>query len=201
MEGMIFIVNDKNIISSTTSSKHNYLIISAPNNFNKLDMIQTMSITSMRNKEVDKMEVPIVLCNGYISYVVPYNIHSITDEDIDFEKYKGCLADNDYLTARDFMQLLVDIYLDSIGLGLTDHDTVVKKYEDYCKWFNKTYPDLIEYRDRISNSEKNFLMTSMPPQKRIIKNKNSNEDATVYSESSENRPKIIIPDKVIKELK
>lgn len=199
MEGMIFIVNDKNIISSTKASKHNYLIISAPNDVNKLDMIQTMSITSMRNKEVNRMEVPIVLCNGYISYIVPYNMHSITDNDIDFTMYKGCIADNQYFTAKDFMQLLVDIYLDSINIGLVDHDTVVKSYNDYCDWFNKEYPDLIEYRDRVKESKDNRLYTSNAniAAKRIFMNSN---DETVYTDDN-NGPRIVIPDNVISQLK
>ena len=48
MEGMIFIVNDKNCLSSM-QSRHNYLIMSTPDNNDKLNMIQAMSITSMKN--------------------------------------------------------------------------------------------------------------------------------------------------------
>ena len=147
MEGMIFIVNDKNCLSSM-QSRHNYLIISTPDNNDKLNMIQAMSITSMKNKELNRMEVPILLCNGYVSYVIPYNIHSLVDDDISFEKYKGCLSDTNFMSSREFMTMLMDIYLDSLNCGLVNHSKVKKQYEEYCSWFKEEYKNAIDYRDK-----------------------------------------------------
>lgn len=141
--GMIFLCQDK--CSTVTTSKHNYLILGINDSQEKLGLIQTMSITSMKDKEV-KMEVPIKLCNDMISYVVPYNLHSFLSSDIDIRNYKGCLKDTNIISKNDFMKLLIDIYTDSIGIN-SNHDEVVSRYNQYCDAFWEEYGYCKEYRD------------------------------------------------------
>lgn len=151
-KGMIFLCQDKCSSDKEHASKHNYLIIGVDNNRGSLGLIQAMSITSMRSKEIS-MEVPIKLCNDYISYIVPYNLHSFLNSDIDIYNYKGCIIDTPHISKNDFIQLLIDIYTVSLGLG--DSEDVVRRYTDYCNKFWNEYRGKTEYRnlDTTKNDE------------------------------------------------
>ena len=144
-KGMIFLCQDKcNMNNKFMNGKHNYLIIGVNQGNNEhLGFIQTMSITSMRSKTIG-MEVPIKLCNDYISYVIPYNLHSYLPSEIDIRNYKGCIVDTPRISKNDFITLLMDIYMDSMGIG--NHDEVVQRYNDYCKKFWDEFKDIKEYR-------------------------------------------------------
>ena len=151
MTGMIFCVDDKSntATSRTGVEKHYYLIINnCESTDGSVNLLQAMSITSMRNKNVT-MEVPILLENGYISYIVPYNIHSLHWDDLKVENYKGCLSSNARYSRDEFIQFLKNIYTDSIGNCSISHDELMTQYEDYCtKFFNK-YNREKEYRNKI----------------------------------------------------
>lgn len=155
--GMIFLLNDKTVTPTEIYNvRHNYIIISSTGNGD--EMIQAMSISSMKNKSIDHLEVPIVLGNGYISYIIPYNIHSFNYSEIMYENFKGCIYDNDYITANDFIKMLMNIYVYSKGV-CTDN-SVLEQYKNYCKWFYKTYNNIVEYRNRFMLQP--LLNTPMP---------------------------------------
>lgn len=152
LTGMVYVVGDRRVhtTSHTGCDCHNYLIIDSGcnNKYGSPELLQAMSITSMRNKNIS-MEVPIVLTNGYISYIVPYNIHSLHWDDIDLSKFKGCITDTDLYSKNDFIQLLKDIYYDSKGINPNrSHEEIVDAYNDYCDKFFQTYADKTEYRNK-----------------------------------------------------
>lgn len=143
-KGMIFLCEDK-CSKMNPLIKHDYLIISVNEDTkSSLGYIQAMGITSMSNKDV-YMEVPIVMCNDYVSYVVPYNLHSFTASDIRRNNYRGCILNSPIISKNDFINLLMDIYLDS--LGLVDHEKTVELYNRYCTKFWSYYKGVQEYRD------------------------------------------------------
>jgi ribosomal protein L11 len=143
-EGMIFLLYDK--CSTVDGSRHNYLILGTNDNNEKLGVLQCMAITSMRSKEIG-IEVPILLSNDMVSYIVPYNIHSFSNSEIELKNFKGCISDVDFISRYEFMQLLIDLYADNMDYGLVDHDDVMQRYNDYCKEFWKQHPDCTEFRE------------------------------------------------------
>lgn len=157
-EGLIFLLHDK--CSSLDGSKHNYIILGTNNDHEKIGLIQCMSITSMYDKDVT-IEVPILLSNNMISYIVPYNIHSFSSSDIDMHNFKGCITDVEYIGKYEFMQLLIDLYADTLDLGLVDHDDVMKRYYDYCDAFWKYHGENTEYRD-YKESKQDEIMIELP---------------------------------------
>lgn len=174
MPGMIFVVKDRNQNSSnrsnTSVNTHQYLIIGECSKYGSIDMFQAMSITSMRNKDVT-MEVPIVMINNRISYIVPYNIHSLHWSDVEICNFNGCLTNTDICTRDEFITFLRNIYLDSLGgLGPVSHDDIVEQYNDYCDKFFEKYSDREEYRD-INKAEKEINLPPLP--RSIIHNNTS----------------------------
>lgn len=169
-EGLIFLFRDK-CVTNAEYNKHNYLIIGYNSN-NRMSFAQCMSITSMSHKEIN-MEVPILLSNGMISYVVPYNIHSFQNNDIDLKNYKGCLSDNEFISKKDFIQLLVDIYADSLAPNQQNHDEVVERYKVYCNNFWKLHNDCAEFRTY--KDEKNSKLTDTPTEADAPVISNTNE--------------------------
>lgn len=144
-EGSIFVVRNK--LSNGRMSSHHYLMLGSKSTDSDVSLVQAFAITSMRDKKIT-MEVPVILCNGYVSYIVPYNMHSLHGTDIQHRNYTGCVADCEYITKDAFMQMLKDIYLDSIGMGTKSHDEVMKQYNEYCENFKKYNPDVKEWRNR-----------------------------------------------------
>lgn len=142
--GQIFTIEDKH--PSTPNSMHNYLVISVPNEYKQLGLINCFSITSLRNKEVG-MEVPVKLTNDMVSYIVPYNIHSFHPMDIKLKHYKGVITDTPIINKTEFINLLMMIYLDSLDINAIKHEYVTKAYLDYCDNFWSLYPNAIEFRN------------------------------------------------------
>lgn len=162
-EGMIFLLYDK--CSPVADSKHNYIILGTNDQNDKLGLLQCMAITSMRKKEIT-LEVPILLSNGMISYIVPYNIHSFSNQEVDLKNFKGCIADTEYISKYEFMQLLIDLYAYSMDLALVDAEEVIKRYETYCSEFWNVHSNHKEFRDyeqSVMNKAYNApLLTSYP---------------------------------------
>lgn len=181
--GSIFYLPDRFCLQEKFKS-HNYLILGKSPS--KLGFIQAMSITSMKNKEVE-MEVPILLCNNMISYVVPQNIQSFFDADIDLTQYKGIISDTDIISKKEFLQLLLDIYLDGLGMGEKSHDEVKNRYDTYCEAFFKRNKNAIEYRYKDE-------IKPVPHQK--VENKNGNILASESTTGSESINRIIVPKSV-----
>ena len=151
-KGMIFLCTDK---CTSTTGKHNYLILGTMSD-SQISFVQTMSITSMIGKTI-KMEVPIKLCNDYISYVVPYNIHSLEESDIRITEYKGIITDTERISKNDFLQLLMDIYMDSLGMNPENHDSVIQRYNEYCDNFWKEFNNVQEFR-HYKEKENRFII-------------------------------------------
>lgn len=149
--GMIYLV--KNQFEEEVGlqiTQHNYIVLgSIMNGRNSgFQMVQAMEITSNpRNEEIDGKAVPIILSNGGISWILPYNIHSITFTDISKGKFHGILRDSDHFTVNRFIQMLVDLYNDELNLGFVDHDVIMNEYRDYCSWFFETHKGFKQYRD------------------------------------------------------
>lgn len=141
--GQIFTIKDRHPSAST--SIHNYLVISVPNESKQLGLVNCFSITSLRNKEVG-MEVPVKLTNDMISYVVPYNIHSFHPMDINLKDYKGVITNTPIINKNEFINLLMMIYLDSLETNAIKHEYVTRAYLDYCDKFWNLYPNAVEYR-------------------------------------------------------
>lgn len=145
----IFMCDDK-CSSQSYDTRHNYLIISVDDPEEKgLGLVQAMSITSMQDKEV-KLEVPIKLSNNLISYILPYNIHSFKAKDFSNRDYKGVIKDSSYCTREQFIQLLLKLYMYSLGIGGIDKEAVMKEYHDYCDEFWKNNKESKEFREEKS---------------------------------------------------
>jgi hypothetical protein len=139
--GSIYTLKDA---SSTSDHGHNYIIISNNRNINKF--VQAMPITSMKNKKVT-IEVPIELSNSMISYIMPYNIQTFTNTELQIGKFRGVISDTDYITSKEFINLLMDIYLMETNIGDIDRNKVMKDYKEYCDKFWKYHNSKNEYRN------------------------------------------------------
>lgn len=148
--GSIFTLPDRLSYSQNSqmnqnqTQNHNYIVIGRSPYM--LGLMQAMSITSMRNKAIE-MEVPVLLCNNMISYIVPCNIFSFFDSEVMLQNYKGQITDTEIITKDDFIMLLRDIYLDGLGLGDIDHEKIKWRYDEYCSAFFEHHKNIKEYRD------------------------------------------------------
>jgi hypothetical protein len=139
--GSIYTLRDA---SSTSDCGHNYIIISNNQNINKF--VQAMPITSMRNKKVT-IEVPIKLSNGLVSYIIPYSIQTFTSTELKVGKFRGVISDSKYITSKEFINLLMDMYLVESNIGDVDKDKVMNEYREYCNNFWKFHKNDTEYRE------------------------------------------------------
>ena len=139
--GSIYTLRDA---SSTSDCGHNYIIISNHQNINKF--VQAMPITSMRNKKVT-IEVPIKLSNGLVSYIIPYSIQTFTSTELKVGKFRGVISDSKYITSKEFINLLMDMYLVESNIGDVDKDKVMNEYREYCNNFWKSHKNDTEYRE------------------------------------------------------
>lgn len=147
-EGMIFVLQDK-CNNRGVASQHNYIMLNDIDNKNNLTLLQGMAISSMCNKTI-KNEVPILLMNNMISYVVPYNIHSFLIDEIKINDFKGAINDSELISRSDFLKLLLDMYICGLNLPSTPKhfvDDTMDRYHKYCNNFWRTYGNYVEYRD------------------------------------------------------
>jgi hypothetical protein len=147
-EGMIFVLPDK-CNNRGVSSQHNYIILNDIDNRNNLNLLQGMSISSMYNKTI-KNEVPILLMNNMISYVIPYNIHSFLIDEIKLNDFKGSVNDSELISRSDFLKMLLDMYVCELNLPSTPKsfvDDTMDRYHRYCNSFWRLYGNYVEYRD------------------------------------------------------
>lgn len=149
-QGKIYLLN--NLFPAYPSDrpvpeKHNYIVISKEPKTD-IGMVQVMEICSLRNRE-PIAEVPIVLENDYISYVIPYNIYSVRVKEIlNRGVFKGCIWDQPEVSVMDFIKMLHLIYTDFLDLGDREiHSKAIKMYQDYCAIFNINYGHNLRYRD------------------------------------------------------
>ena len=149
--GSIYTLRDA---SSTSDRGHNYIIISNNQNINKF--VQAMPITSMRNKKVT-IEVPIMLSNGLVSYIVPYSIQTFTNTELKVGKFRGCISDTKYISSKEFINLLMDMYLAESNIGDVDKNKVMDEYKDYCNNFWKFHMHNAEYREIHNDVKSNSL--------------------------------------------
>ena len=148
--GMIYLVKnqfEEKIGLQTT--QHNYIVLGTINRESSgFQMVQAMTITSNpRNEGKTGKAVPVLLSNGAISWILPYNIHSIPFCDIEKGKFHGIINDSEYFSTKRFIQMLVDLYNDELGLGFIDHDVIMDEYNDYCNWFFDVHSGLKQYRE------------------------------------------------------
>ena len=155
--GSIYTLRDA---SATSDSGHNYIIISNNKNINKF--VQAMPITSMKNKKVT-IEVPIELSNSMISYIMPYNIQTFTNTELKVGKFRGVISDTKYITSREFINLLLDIYLMETGIGDVDKTKVMKEYREYCDNFWRYHNSKDEYRNNnVTSKDTDYIFKPLP---------------------------------------
>ena len=174
--------NDK--ATTTAGSMHNYIVLGINESHNCLKLIQMMSVTSMSNKEIH-YEIPIKLGNDLVSYIIPYNIHSFLNQDIDMRNYKGCINNTEYCSKEEFLKLLLDLYAYTNGIN-TDTD-VIERYNNYCKEFWKRHSNCKEISDCEKKQEvKDKQLYKRQPQinKRIksVRNKKNNDVDRIVKE-------------------
>lgn len=158
--GSIYTLKDA---SSTSDHGHNYIIISNNRNINKF--VQAMPITSMKNKKVT-IEVPIELSNSMISYIMPYNIQTFTNTELKVGKFRGVISDTDYITSKEFINLLMDIYLMETNIGDVDRNKVIIDYKNYCDKFWKYHNSKNEYRNNeymnnVTSNETDYMYKAL----------------------------------------
>lgn len=147
--GSIYKIEDK-VQLNGEKSFHRYLIIGIDES-NPQSFYQSVVITSMCNREVT-YELPIML-DGMISYITPYNIHSLSKTDLYNGIYKGSIIDNETYNVGDFVSLIADLHYALIfnRSMLTETE---KRYKDYCNFFFKTHAGVVEYRTTKPEYEK-----------------------------------------------
>ena len=177
--GMIYLVKnqfEEKIGLQTT--QHNYIVLGTIMNGRNsgFQMVQAMNITSNpKNEEINGKVVPVLLSNGAISWILPYNIHSITFSDIEKGKFHGIIEDSEYCTVKRFVQMLIDLYNDELGLGFVDHDVIMKEYREYYDWFFEAHAGLKQYRDLTSDEKKEVKAPSLFNGKTVIYKDSSKE--------------------------
>ena len=135
--GMIYFLEDLN-----GSMSHSYLILKNVE-VGPLKQVQCMTITSMTHHDVTT-EIPILLSNDKISYIVPYNIHSFVQDEFVKNKFNGIVID-DILTKEEFIKLCADMFcLHTFGM---DNDNVMQRYKEYCTLFWSKYSGKEKYSD------------------------------------------------------
>lgn len=160
MAGMIYLLRNQRFnerereAGTNFPMYHNYIVIGTVNRDEpgqSKHLAQVMLITSMRERTIEN-EVPILLGNGQISYVVPYNIYSVPLSEIASAKFHGCVAD-DIVTREGFISLLVQMYEKSLHLRMDDtySATIEGLYKDYCRKFFEKYNNVREYREKYEN--------------------------------------------------
>lgn len=149
-QGQIYLLN--NLFPAYPSDrpvpeKHNYIVISKEPKTD-IGMVQVMEICSLRNRE-PIAEVPIVLENDCISYVIPYNIYSVRVKEIlNRGVFKGCIQDQPEISVMEFIKMLYLIYTDFLDLGDKEiHSKAINMYQDYCAIFNINYGHKLKYCD------------------------------------------------------
>lgn len=155
--GSIYTLKDA---SSTSDHGHNYIIISNNRNINKF--VQAMPITSMKNKKVT-IEVPIELSNSMISYIMPYNIQTFTNTELKVGKFRGVISDTKYITSKEFINLLLDIYLMETNIGDVDRIKVMDDYRTYCDNFWKYHNSKNEYRnnENVTSKQPDYMYKAL----------------------------------------
>ena len=105
----------------------------------------------MCNRKVT-YELPIML-DGMISYITPYNIHSLSKSDLYNGIYKGSIVDNETYKVGDFISLIAELHYALIFNRKMLSETE-KRYKDYCNSFFKTHTGVVEYRTTKPEYEK-----------------------------------------------
>lgn len=169
---------------------HNYLILGNGSRCDNHRAIQAMCITSLRN-HTKELEVPILMCNGMISYINPHSIYTFKYSDIKLVNYRGCLTTD--VTSDDedeFYNLLLDIYTYYItGIG---YDKVKAEYDSYCDRFFDLHKKKTEYRQQTQQ-------TKYPNKFDDIDENNKEEDKGSDSIVTKERININPPDEKPKE--
>lgn len=148
-KGAVYLLQDTSseYLRTQDDRKHNYLIIATKDvssTKSTQGYIQCMCITSQQNHDVT-WEVPIVMSNGTIGYVVPYNIFSYSTDEFSIDRFRGNLMDTEWGTIEDFIHLLMDIFLVTRKIK-NNSKKIKKRLDEYNEWFFKEYDEKKEYR-------------------------------------------------------
>ena len=136
-KGMIFLLEDQcksKTACGASYAAHNYLVLGGDG-----ARYQCMSITSLAGK-TRTTEVPILLSNGKVSYIITNQIYTHPERKFSFENFHGIISEG----VDEFIQLLMDLYIDSLNIAAVKHEDVVRRYNTYCKNFFDSMPGYIE---------------------------------------------------------
>lgn len=142
-KGMIFLCKTK-CSNLENPGFHNYLVINERPDRGSIAKAQLMGITSMTNRNIENMEVPVKI-NESISFIVPYNVFSVMDTELEMKNYHGIISDSEYMSRNEFISFLLDIY--RYKITGEDDSNIKERYRKYCEYFYKTNSDVPEYRD------------------------------------------------------
>ena len=128
---------------------HNYIVV-AEEPDERFGTVQMMEITSLKGRDPIH-EVPIVLENGCISYIVTCNIHSVRKKEIlNNGIFKGCLVDNPEIKAFEFVNMLIQMYC-SINKFITSNrytEVLQEEFRKYLEYFNKNFGKYPRYSEQ-----------------------------------------------------
>lgn len=199
-KGQIFLLDDKEGRKNGVETSHNYLILSE--NEGNGRRVQCMTFTTMTNREYDGA-IPVMLTNGMISYLLPFNIYGFNREDFKLHNYHGTLK-NDIISKSSFMKLALNMYMSHNGfISESASIDVTRNYQDYLDNFWKKYSRNDERRIKLSTHHSiatrkinNSIVT------KSSKNKNDEKvyeikqkDAIIKFEPSSSQEKILSSDK------
>lgn len=155
-KGQIYLLPNiyNNIVNGGVAKLHNYIVVYCEPK-NKFGKVQVMEITSLQNKEIIH-EVPIILKNGYISYVIPYNMHSVSKFEIENDGvFMGSITDQPDMSTQDFIKLLFDLYVAVNDFGdEAQYQRTIRSYKKYTTNFEMTYEHVETYASTKPNKQK-----------------------------------------------
>lgn len=136
-KGMIFLLEDQlkaKLPDNRAFNAHNYIVLGG-------DGIRyhCMSITSLNGRKRTN-EVPIICSNGKVSYIIPTQIYVHVERKFTEGNYHGMIHDG----VDEFLQFLMELYTDSLGINQGNHDNIIQKYDTYCKNFFADMPGYVE---------------------------------------------------------
>ena len=131
--GTLFLLDDQDSKDGRENTRHCYFVLGGAHG-----VFQCMHCTSLSNKS-RRNEVPVLWTNSKVSYIVVSKIFTRMGRDFVNCKYMGTMTDG----THEFIELLLDLHTDSLGMHPERHDDVMRRYEKYCKEFFDNLPDTV----------------------------------------------------------
>ena len=173
--GTMFLLDDQDSKDGRDNTRHVYLVLGGAHG-----VFQCMHCTSLTNKS-RRNEVPVLGTNSKVSYIVVSKIFTRMGRDFSNCKYMGAITDG----THEFIELLLDLHTDSLGMHPERHDDVMRRYENYCKEFFDNLPDTVSQSSSVGTG----YQIVIPPE--VIQKVNDPEqkDRDAFKEMIHKHPK------------